>query len=332
MSSTSNVPKPLGANTLPPTSVPLAGGANAGAANAVTDGLGKVFAGTRRVKDPVYADAEGISTIWFPFNENSGSKVYDQVSNLVGSFGGGSSTTRWNQHGPGVSPNGTNNRILVTDGTPAGFISSTKQLFDLTTLVSRGDMICAWYVVSHPTSGYATDAAVFGWGCSNEAKGGWALGIKASNQKPIFMLRTRGGAAVATCSPGTSSLLGSGTDNTRSAVCMTIADSKVTGRLEVQAFALPLGTDGGGVSFSTVGFDTPLAVPDGTAAPSYDATAPLTLLAWPTVDGATFSNFLGPTMALAQLGIQRRPYNPGLGMKIVRDLRRNIRAFPDSAR
>lgn len=325
-----------GNNAIDPSAVQQPGASN-GTSTALNGFGGRLLdsAGRPFTQLP-HPDTPSLATVWLPFNEGSGSLVYDQCSQLQGNMAGGGESTnpRWNSWGPGLSFNGSNNRIPMTSGSSAGAIFSAKSLFDLSTLQARNDMIVCWAVLSHsPTVGdYATDATIFGWGCQTEAKGGWAWRIKASNQKPMFSLRPKGGSATVDTTLGTNGLLGSTTDNGRSAICMILAYSGTSGYLEASGFSLPLHTSGTDVAYSSVGLVTPQMVPNGTGLPNYDVTGLLTIGAWPTTDSSTFANYLGPKCALAQLGIQRRPYDIGLGMRIVRDLRRNIRLFPPSAR
>lgn len=277
-----------------------------------------------------YADVNGAS-IWFPLNEAASNKVYDNTGQLIGSIQGGSTGQRWGQ-APGLSFNGSNNRVVVTDGQQAGFTHSSKFICDLSTLVSRGDMIVVWFVVSHPAT-LPADCSCVSWGMSADpaGKGGWSVGLKATSGKPNFYLRAKGGSSVITTSIGTSGARGANSDNTRTAMAFEIAASGVSGLLEVRAYQLTLGTDGGNAQ-SNVGLDTPAMVPNGTSVVAADTTLPLTLGAWPTVDASTFTGYVGPNMALVNVGLQRRPVDFGVGMRICRDLRNNILAFPASAR
>lgn len=278
-----------------------------------------------------YADING-NTIWFPLQEGTSNKVYDMAGQLIGSIQGGSSGQRWGQ-APGLSFNGSNNRVVVTDGQQAGFTHSSRFVGDLSTLVSRGDMIVAWFVVSHPVT-LPADCYCISWGMSADpaAKGGWAVGLKATSGKPNFYLRPKGaGSSIVTTTIGTTGARGANSDNTRTAMVFEIAASDVSGLLEVRAYQLTLGTDGGNAQ-SNVGLDTPLAVPNGTGLPGADASLPITIGAWPSVDANTFTGFVGPNMSLINVGLQRRPLDLGVGMRICRDLRNNIQAFPAAAR
>lgn len=278
-----------------------------------------------------YADVAG-STIWFALQEGSSNKVYDMTGQLIGSIQGGSSGPRWGQ-APGLSFNGSNNRVAVTDGQQAGFTHSSRFVCDLSTLYSRGDMIVVWFVVSHPAT-LPADCYCVGWGMSADpaAKGGWAVGLKATSGKPNFYLRPKGaGSSIVTTTIGTSGARGANSDNTRTAMAFEISASDVAGLLEVRAYQLTLGTDGGNPQ-SNVGLDTPAMVPNGTGLVGADTTLPLTLGAWPSVDANTYTGFVGPNMSLINVGLQRRPLDQGVGMRICRDLRNNIQAFPAAAR
>jgi len=274
------------------------------------------------------ADVQG-GTVWFPLNEGTGNKVNDAVGQLVGSIQGGSSGQRWGQ-APGLSFNGSNNRVVMTDGSQAGFNHSSKFICDLSTLAARGDMIVVWCVVSHPAT-LPADCQIVSWGCSADANGGWSVGLKATSGKQTFSLRAKGGSSAVQTPLGTSGARGANSDNTRTALAWEIAASGVAGLLEVRAYQITLGTDGGN-SQSNVGLDTPAMVPNGTSIPDSAPTAPITIGAWPTTDGATFSGFVGPNMSIVNLGLQRRPFDMGIGMRIARDLRNNNLAFPPSAR
>lgn len=282
-----------------------------------------------------YADVRG-STIWFPLNEGVSNKANDAVSGLIGSIQGGSSGPRWGQ-APGLAFNGSNNRVLVTDGALGGFTHASKFICDLSTLAARGDMIVIWWMASHPAT-IPADCYVVGWGMNNDPaqKGGWAAGMKSTSGKMTFATRAKAGSSTVLTTMGTSGARGVNSDNTRTAMAMEIAASGVTGLLEVRVYQLTLGTDGGN-SQSNVDTDTPAMVPNGTAIVDADVSNPLTLGAWADTSNSTFTGYFGSAtslMSLWNIGLQRRPYDPGIGMRICRNLRdaSNVYAFPHHAR
>jgi hypothetical protein len=278
-----------------------------------------------------YADARGV-LIFFPLQENTSNKVYDISGQLIGSVNGGSSGQRWGQAGPGISLNGSNNRIPVTDGLQGGFTASAKFACDLSTLAARGDQITVFGVVSHPAT-LPADCWLLSWGMNADAagKGGWAVGLKGTSGKLQFATRAKGGSSTVTTTMGVTGARGQNADNTRTAWALEISAAGISGLLELRAYMLTLGTDGGNAQ-SNVGLDTPALVPNGTASVGADTTSPLMLGAWCDTSTSTYVGYVGPNMAMLSTGLKRDAYDAGLGMRICRDLRNNIYALPASAR
>lgn len=221
-----------------------------------------------------YADVSGV-LIYFPLQEGTGNKVYDISGQLVGSVNGGSSGQRWGQSGPGLSLNGTNNRVPVADGLQGGFTASSKFACDLSTLAARGDQITLFGIVSHPST-LPADCWLISWGMNADAlgKGGWAVGLKATSGKLQFATRAKGGTSTVVTTLGVTGARGQNADNTRTAWALEITAAGVSGLLELRAYQLTLGTDGGNAQ-SNVGLATPALVPNGTAAVAADTSSPL---------------------------------------------------------
>lgn len=303
----------------------------AGGNSMLLDASGRPMSSNRALQRIPYADVTG-DTIWFALDENTGNKVYDATGQLVGSIQGSNTTPRWGIN-PGLTFNGTNNRVVITDGDQAGFTSSARRICNLSTLVADNDMLLLWAIVSHPPT-IPQDSTILSWGMNADPanKGGWAFGMKTNTGKHTFSVRPRGaGSATVVTQLGVTGAQGANSDNTRTAMALEICASQIAGLLEVKAYMLTLGTDGG-QNQSNRGLDTPLLVPNGTGAPTQDVSLPLTLGAWADTSSSSFTKFMGAGMSIANVGLKRRQIKHGLGMRICRNLRDNPKAFPLAAR
>lgn len=250
------------------------------------------------------------SSIWFPLSERQNSTQNDYAGTLQGSCKGGS-TGRWGMN-PGMQFNGSNHRIECNTSlanapqfsscvAPAqqGFTAAVRECANLASLVSKGDMIICWAVLSHGSGSFPADGVIlsFGMNADPTGKGGWAVGIKSgAAAKPLFMHRAVGASARLDTVMSTDGITGKNNDNTRSAVCFQIYASYVTNLIQVDGYMLTLGTDGS-VSQNNCGTITPsLLGTGGTAACGADQSCPLTIGAMP--DSIPYAN-LAPSGTIA---------------------------------
>lgn len=218
--------------------------------------------------------SKATAQIWFPLNERQSSELVDDGGTIIGSAKGGNSL-RWGVN-PGMSFNGSNHRIECNSSLgnapqyssaripPGnGYTHAVRQLADLASLHSAGDMILAWAVFSHDTP-IAADMilAGFGMNADPDGKGGWAFGIKSGTAGKVqFWHRGVGGSATDVMPLTMDGVTGKSNTNTRTAIALEIV-AGLAGYLEIHSYMMSLGVDGG-ASQNNVGCITPLLLTNG---------------------------------------------------------------------
>lgn len=200
-------------------------------------------------------------SIWFPLSSASNratTPVSDYTGTLRGAVKGGNSG-RWTAD-PGMTFNGSNHRIECNDsdsnapqfssfrGPPIeGFTQSVMACADWASLFTRGDMILAWAVITHPAGGLTADGCIasFGMNADPLGKGGWGFGIKSgASAKVRVWHRGVGAAAMDVQDVSMSGVVGNNSTNTRTAIALEIV-AGLNGYIEVSGYMLGLGDDGG---------------------------------------------------------------------------------------
>lgn len=300
------------------------------------DGTGRLvdFTGRQSVALP-YTDAAGEAVVWMPLLERSNG-FSDASGQLGGTISGGAMGNRFAnlEFAPGPRFNGTNNRIALTTGTQGGFIHNARRIGDLKSLTYGVDMVLLWAVISHPAT-IPADGTILSWGCNNEAKGGWAFGVKATSGKITFNYRPKGGAATTETILGVEGARGASSDNRRTVVALEIFRSTNGAYNELRGYQKTLYTDGGNGQNNT-GTSTAARALTGTAV-DYDTLTPLMIGAWCDTSAATFtklygSNTVGNENRIYNVGAIRRPLKIGIGMAVCRDIALAHTQFPLSAR
>lgn len=281
---------------------------------------------TRGVGKTTYPDTLGGELLFWHFTERSGATALDVANNQLAQYGG-SSSGRW-EPWSGANFNGTNQRLAATNGPAGGFTAAAMSACDLTTLNARGDMIHVFGVLGHPTS-FSADGVVFGWGASQHANGGWALGITSTGK--WYWSHCPKGGTVAQNIFNMTAVKGINEVNTMTAFCLQIMSAAESGFLEVQMVSLPM-VDEGGDGQNTSAFRRIVTKPTGTAAASRDVVAPITIGAWPTTAATTYGNFSNAGTGLLCLGVHRRPFEPGACMRVARSLRANPKQLPEGTK
>lgn len=305
---------------------------------AAIDQANKFIDADGRVSSAVpYSDLNADSALWFPLLEGAvGAGTFnDNIGQLSGNIAGTAYGKRYAGPDirPGVTFNGSDNRIPLTGGSQNGFSGAARRIGDLKSLTAGVDMVVIWAMIGHPVS-IPGDSTIIGWGCEADAalKGGWALAVKNASGKLVFSYTPKGtGATVLRTTMGMEGARGHNNDNRRTAIALEIIRSYTSAYLELRGYQLTMYTDGG-VSQSNFGTDTVSELASGTGKVDYDTTAPFTIGAHCNTSGANFTRFCGAGMNIWNVGAIRKPIDCGIGGRICRDLRENMFAFPKSAR
>lgn len=230
-------------------------------------------------------------SIWFPLSSapnRATTPVVDYTGTLRGAVKGGN--TGRTTVDPGMTFNGTNHRIECNDsdsnapqfssfrGPPIeGFTQSVLACADWNSLFTRGDMILAWAVVTHPAGGLTADGCIasFGMNADPLGKGGWGFGIKTgASAKVRVWHRGVGASAMDVQDVSMSGVVGANSTNTRTAFALEIV-AGLNGYIEVSGYMLGLGDDGGS-SQNNVGIASFNSLANGgTSAVGKDITSPL---------------------------------------------------------
>ena len=265
------------------------------------DGKGNVHAPIQRAGGTLNR-SKAAYTIWFNFSDRGNSLQLDATGTLQANIKGGS-TGRWTS-APGLTFNGSNTRMECNQAdsnapqysslvAPSlnGFTNAVLACSNLASLVTEGDMIIAWAVISHSNAGWATDQTLFSFGMAADPlnQGGWGIGIKAglagvgSAGKLTFQHRPVGATSLDKAAVSSDSILGANSvtvanNNTRTAFCFEIsAHQGVPGLLEIRSSQFTLDFDGGRAQ-NNVGCVTPSAtINGGTSACGRNVTSPLTI-------------------------------------------------------
>lgn len=265
------------------------------------------------------------STVWFPLNERSGTSVFDWSGNIQADLQGGGNL--WGPK-PGVNFAG-NNYLQVAISAAA---ANLRQIGDLSTL-QPGESVLVWYVLGQPAVPTAGQTP-FLFGRLSGAGSGWGTKLITGSVKFAFTHRGNGGSntdsnTLALNPPSTGG-------NFLTAVCFQVfrpADRvgypsclqiRASQRfLDVPGAAQGINrTDDMGV-FRLTGGATDAALP-----PSDTL---LTIGASPTSAYGTVNDYLNADSSLLNLGFQRQ-FGGGYKVRsIVRDLSRDMFAFPQSA-
>ena len=306
--------------------------------NVVGSGLARIDA-TARPLDPSgrvsqqleYSDIAGTATIWLPLQDpRSASLVVDYGAQVYGNVvNPGALLTCWGFL-PGLSFDGTQYLPLI-GGAQAGFNQQAKHIADLTTLATRGDMLVVWFVMTQKTNPSA--GTVVSWGMSADPanKGGWAIGVNGAG-KILFSHTPQGAGGTLLNTPiNTDTIRGKANDNGRTAVCLEIEEAANGTHLEIRAYQQTMTTEGD-ISQKNYGVDFAAKAATGTGVVGASPTSPLMIGGWNSVNTSTQINLMPSKSGLVNIGLQRRPSQPGLGMRIVKDLRDNLLDFPKSAR
>lgn len=286
-----------------------------------------------------HAAGQGDALLWWPLAENvatasSTPVITDSSGQLSGTYAGG--TRRWGAW-PGLAFDGAS-RVPMTGGLRGGFTVAARRCGNLASLVKGVDQVTAWAVVAHPSSISGADRTILSWGATQGAKGGWAVGIGGSRERPYSILAPKGVTDISKCKQeyGLDKITGSAINptppvlNTLTAVAFEFMQHG-PGYVLGNCFVMPINVDFG-VDMRLAGFSSLALVPPGsggTAAADADVDCPFVLGARATTNNATFTDNLNG-MSLLQVGIARHRWNQGLGQCLVRDLRRAPYALPRS--
>ena len=285
-----------------------------------------------RVARPLeYADIPGTATVWFPLQDpRSAAAVADYGHQIQGTVvNAGTLRTCWGFL-PGLSFDGTQ-YLPLTTGAQAGYNQQLKHICDLSTLVSRGDMLVIWCVMIQKTNPSA--GTVVSWGLSADPanKGGWSFGVNGAG-KFLFGHTPQGVGGTLLSTPiNTDTIRGKANDNSWTAMCLEIEAASNGTHFELRAYQQTMTTEGD-ISQKNYGVDFAAMAATGTGPVGSAPSSPLMLGGQYSVNTSTTINLMPSKSGLVNIGLQRRPSAPGMGMRIVKDLREDVPAFPKSAR
>lgn len=231
-------------------------------------------------------------SIWWPLHSSANryqNPVFDFTGTLRGKCKG--SGNRWGCN-LGMTFNGTNQQVECNDSDSnapqyssavmppiEGFTNAVKACADWSSLYSRGDMIIAWAVLSHPVGGLAADGALFSFGLANDplGKGFWDLGIKSGAAGKVRMRhRGQGASAIDAQDASAGGVTGNVNTNSRTAIAVEIV-AATSRYIDVSVTVLTLDVDGGNAQ-NNVGFlNFDMLANSGTAACGPDITGPMIL-------------------------------------------------------
>lgn len=174
---------------------------------------------------------------WWPFNEGSGAEVFDKNTTAINANALGTLTGMWAST-PGLNANGS---LKMVD-TKA--VATTRQIFNLSTMIPGKTQICVAFLLIHPTvpsgngmifcHGVMGDNTKGGWGIRVDSASNWMaldiLGIGASAQSSILLNVNQNGLK----------LQGKNGGNTATAVAVTLQRSAVyPGQMVISCYAKP---------------------------------------------------------------------------------------------
>lgn len=232
-------------------------------------------------------------SIWFPLNSQR-NRFQGTLLDFTGTLRGkpkGGSTGRWTPN-RGMTFNGSNNRIECNDsdsnapqfssfvGYPIeGFTNSALACADWSSLYSRGDMILAWAVISHPAGGLGADGVIASLGMNADplGKGGWGFGIKSGAAGKVRLWhRGQGASTIDVQDLSAGGVTGTNNLNTRTAIALEISAAG-SRYIDVSGYVMTLDDDGGS-SQNIVGMTSHDSLANsGTAAVGTSITSPLVL-------------------------------------------------------
>lgn len=216
----------------------------------------------------------------------------------------------------GLNYNGSN-RAYVSIAAAQGLLRSIMNLDSLTS----EEMIVVYGVLKHPTTP-AGPYTIFYWGCDGgAAPEGWGLQI-ASNGKFRWRHRALGASSAQTLNLNVNSVTdsGSGNNNNHTAFALGVSATS-TQELEISLAMLHLAVPGSFTQVNRTAVHTLPRVHNGGSRPArWSTVASLTLGAYPNNTENNLSDIMATSWALQAFETQRRPRDPGVLRRLVRQL------------
>ena len=266
---------------------------------------------------------------WWPFNEGTGTEMFDQNATAINANALGTTTGMWTT-APGLNGNGS---VKVVDTKAAAV---TRQIFNLATMVPGQTQLCVAFLLVHPTTPSGNGMVFYHGLGGDNTKGGWGVRVdSASNWMALEILGIGGssaGSVLLNVNQNGLKLQGKDGANTATAVAVTLQRSAVyPGQMVVTCYAQPYVAAEKGLQSSQTLMTMPELQNGATALPGIGG-GELTWFAKTGTDQATgFSAVMNAGYRLAQFCARRSNQSiDNIGARLAKEIMAQYTAAPSA--